>query len=98
MEIVKKFCFKLFPERFIENAILGQATVLKIWETDLTVNDRPQVGFLLNVQHPSGLSYEAETRAVIFIIHLPQIQPGATVADLAATETRFFQPGDPDHS
>lgn len=64
----------------IENAILGQATILKIWETGLTVNNRPQVGFLLDVQHPDGSSYEAETKAVISIIHLPQIQPGATVA------------------
>lgn len=64
----------------IENAILGQATILKIWETGLTVNDRPQIGFLLNVQHPDGSSYEAETKAVISIIHLPQIQPGATLA------------------
>lgn len=64
----------------IENAILGQATILKIWETGLKVNNRPQVSFLLNVQHPDGSSYEAQTKAVISIIHLPQIQPGATVA------------------
>lgn len=64
----------------IENAILGQATVLKIWETGLIVNRQPQVGFLLNVQHPDGSSYEVQTKAVISIIHLPQIQPGATVA------------------
>jgi hypothetical protein len=64
----------------IENGVLGQATILKIWETGLTVNDRPQIGFLLNIQHPDGSSYETETKAVIPIIHLPQFQPGATVA------------------
>ncbi len=64
----------------IENGVLGQATILKIWETGLTVNDRPQIGFLLNIQHPDGASYETETKAVIPIIHLPQFQPGATVA------------------
>lgn len=63
----------------IENAILGQATVLKIWETGLIINRQPQVGFLLNVQHPDGSSYEAQTKAVISIIHLPQIQPGSTL-------------------
>ena len=64
----------------IENGILAQATVLRIWETGITVNDRPQVGFLLNVQHPDGSSYEAETKAVVSLINLPQVQPGATVA------------------
>jgi hypothetical protein len=64
----------------IENGILGQATILRIWETGITVNDRPQVGFSLNVQHPDGSSYEAETKAVVSLINLPQVQPGATVA------------------
>lgn len=74
------FVFRAAQNPKIKNGALGQATILKIWETGLTVNDRPQIGFLLNVQHPDGSSYETETKAVIPIIHLPQFQPGATVA------------------
>lgn len=55
------------------------AKVLKIWETGVRVNDNPVVGFLLEV-HAEGLEpYEAETRALISILAIPQIQPGATL-------------------
>jgi hypothetical protein len=74
------FVFRAARDPKIDKGLLGQATILKIWETGLRVNDRPQVGFLLNIQHPDGSTYEAETKAVISVIHLPQFQPGATVA------------------
>jgi hypothetical protein len=68
------------PHGNMKDALDGQATVMKIWETGVRINDQPRVGFLLNVQHPDGSTYEAETTAVISIIHLPSIQPGAKVA------------------
>lgn len=74
------FVFRAARAPQIKDGLLGQATILKIWETGLRVNERPQIGFLLNVQHPDGSSYEIETKAVIPIIHLPQFQPGATIA------------------
>jgi hypothetical protein len=74
------FVFRAARDPKIENGVLGQATILKIWETGFKVNDRPQVGFLLNVQHPDGDRYEVETKAVIPLIHLSQFQPGATIA------------------
>jgi hypothetical protein len=53
------------------------ATVLKIWETGVRVNDNPVVGFLLEV-HAEGMEpYQAETKALISILQIPQIQPGA---------------------
>ena len=56
----------------------AEARVLKIWETGVRVNDNPVVGFLLEV-HPDGMPpYEAETKALISILDIPRIQPGAT--------------------
>lgn len=55
------------------------ATVLKIWETGTRINNNPVVGFLLEV-HAEGLKpYTTETKALISILMIPQIQPGATL-------------------
>ena len=55
------------------------AKVLKIWETGVRVNDNPVVGFLLEV-HAEGLPpWEAETKALISILAIPRIQPGAVL-------------------
>jgi len=55
------------------------ATVLKIWETGTRINNNPVVGFLLEV-HAEGLQpYTAETKALISILMIPQIQPGANL-------------------
>jgi hypothetical protein len=52
------------------------AKVLRIWETGVRVNHNPVVGFLLEV-YPEGMPpYEAETKALISILMIPQIQPG----------------------
>lgn len=61
------------------NGLPATATVLKIWETGVRVNDNPVVGFLLEV-HAEGLPpYKAETKALISILLIPQIQPGAVL-------------------
>jgi len=55
----------------------AEARVLKIWETGTKVNDNPVVGFRLEVWAEGLEPYEAETRALISILFIPQIQPGA---------------------
>jgi hypothetical protein len=61
------------------NGLPATATVLQIWETGARVNHNPVVGFLLEV-HAEGLeSYRAETKALISILLIPQIQPGAVL-------------------
>jgi hypothetical protein len=61
------------------NGLPATATVLQIWETGVRVNDNPVVGFLLEV-HAEGLEpYKAETKALISILLIPQIQPGAVL-------------------
>lgn len=61
------------------NGLPAKGTVLKIWETGVRVNDNPVVGFLLEI-HAEGMTpYEAETKALISILWIPQIQPGAVL-------------------
>ena len=62
-----------------ETGLPAKGTVLKIWETGVRVNDDPVVGFLLEI-HAEGMApYEAETKALISILWIPQIQPGAVL-------------------
>jgi hypothetical protein len=68
------------PHGNMKDALDGRATVLKIWETGVRINDQPRIGLALNVQHPDGSTYEAQTTAVISIIHIASVQPGAAVA------------------
>lgn len=61
------------------NGLPATATVIKIWETGVKVNNNPVVGFLLEV-HAEGMEpYQAETKALISILNIPQIQPGAVL-------------------
>jgi len=62
-----------------EKGLPAKARVLKIWETGVRVNDDPVVGFLLEI-HADGMApYEAQTKALISILWIPQIQPGAVL-------------------
>lgn len=55
----------------------ARAKVLRIWDTGITVNENPVVGFLLEVYPEGGATYQAETKAIISRLDIPQIQPGA---------------------
>jgi hypothetical protein len=55
----------------------AEATVLEIWETGMSVNHDPVVGFLLEVHPQDGEPYQARTKLLISRLSIPQIQPGA---------------------
>jgi hypothetical protein len=55
----------------------AQAKVLRIWDTGMTVNKNPVVGFLLEVYPIGQPAYQAETKGIISRLDIPQIQPGA---------------------
>lgn len=58
----------------------AEAMILKIWDTGMTVNDDPVVGFLLEVRPQGKPVYQAETKLRISRLHVPAIQPGNVVA------------------
>ncbi len=57
----------------------ADALVLEIWDTGITLNDDPIVAFRLEVRPRDGAAYEVETRGRVSRLHIPQIQPGATL-------------------
>jgi hypothetical protein len=57
----------------------ADATIVKIWDTGVTVNNDPVVGFLLEV-HPDGpgqAPFQAKTKALVSRLAVPRVQPGA---------------------
>jgi len=58
----------------------AEATILKIWDTGMTVNDDPVVGFLLDVRPSGKPGYQAETKLQISRVDIPRVQPGTVVA------------------
>lgn len=62
-----------------ESGFPASAKVLEIWDTGVRLNDNPVVGFRLLVTLDDGTSYEAVTKNVVSVVHIPQVQPGATL-------------------
>jgi hypothetical protein len=60
-----------------QNGVAASAEVLEIWDTGVRFNDNPVVGFRLLVTLEDGTSYQAETKNVVSVVHIPQVQPGA---------------------
>ncbi|HWA67109.1 MAG TPA: hypothetical protein VG899_12175 [Mycobacteriales bacterium] len=59
----------------------GTAVITTINQTGAFINDNPQVHLALTVT-VDGNTYPAETDAVVPLVQIPQIQPGATVSVL----------------
>lgn len=55
------------------------AKILQIWDTGMTVNDDPVVGFLLEVRRADRPIYEAKTKLRISRLDIARIQPGTVV-------------------
>ena len=58
----------------------AEATIVKIWDTGITVNEDPVVGFLLDVRPSGKPAYQAETKLRISRVDIPRVQPGTVVA------------------
>jgi len=57
----------------------AQAKIIRIWDTGMTVNDDPVVGFLLEVYPEGQPAYQAKTKLRISRLDIPRIQPGLIV-------------------
>lgn len=58
----------------------AEATVLRIWDTGMTVNKNPVVGFLLEVRPPDEAPWRAETKQLVSRLEIPRVRPGQVVA------------------
>ena len=62
-----------------QSGLPAQATILKIWDSGMTINNDPVVWFELEV-HPDGETpFLAKTKCPISRLDVPQFQPGRTV-------------------
>ncbi len=65
--------------RLLTTGEAAQATVLRLWDTGVKLNDNPQVGLVLEVHPDSRPAYQVETKCFVSLIKLAQVQPGAIV-------------------
>jgi hypothetical protein len=72
------FLRTLFPGT-IKNGITAEATVLKVWDTGVSINDNPQVGMLLDVRPTLAPAFQAEAKKLVSRINTGAIQPGMKV-------------------
>ncbi len=63
----------------LQNGQAAQASILKVWQTNVSMNDKPQFGFLLLVQPQQGQPFQAEAKMFVSLIQLVQTQPGTLV-------------------
>ncbi len=63
----------------IQDGIPAQAKIVGVRQTGVMLNNQPQIAFDLEVHPPGGSPYQAQAKAVIPMINIPQFQPGAEV-------------------
>ncbi len=63
----------------IQDGIPAQAKIVGVRQTGVMLNNQPQIAFDLEVHPPGGMPYQAQAKAVIPMINIPQFQPGAEV-------------------
>jgi hypothetical protein len=68
----------LFP-RTIKNGVTAEASVLKVWDTGVRINDEPRIGMLLEVHPPNASAFEAEVKKLIPQLTANNYQPGQKV-------------------
>jgi hypothetical protein len=76
---------KVFGGISQSNALLmsgepARATVLKLWDTGVSLNDNPQVGLLLEVHPQNRPAYQVQTKSFVSRLKVSQVQTGAVVA------------------
>lgn len=66
-------------KRLLTTGVPAIATIMQIWETGTRINDRPMVGFALQVQPQGGQPFQAQCQMVVSPLQIPSIQPGTQV-------------------
>lgn len=60
----------------LESGETAQATILKMWDTGVRLNDNPRIGLLLEVRSATRAPYQVEVKQVISLLQTSQYQPG----------------------
>ncbi len=60
-----------------QHGVRGQAVIVRLWDTGITLNDDPVVGLRVEVRRPGHASYQADIpRTLVSRLRLSQVQPG----------------------
>lgn len=63
-----------------ETGVAAEATIVKIWDTGITVNDDPVIGMEVQVYPEEGEPWSATIpKSLISRLDIPRFQPGQTV-------------------
>ena len=57
----------------------AKATVLRIWDSGITINDDPVAWLELEVHPTKGAAFRAKTKCLISRLDVPQFQPGSSI-------------------
>ncbi len=63
----------------IKGGVVATATIVELWDTGVTWNKNPEVGFLLEVYPAAGAPFQARTKQVISRLDVGHIGPGGQV-------------------
>jgi hypothetical protein len=88
--IAGSFVFSIVIILFVRRAVMpntrllttgepAQAKIVRFWDTGVTVNDNPMVGFLLEVYPTNRAAYQVEHRSMIPRLSIGMLQQGAMV-------------------
>jgi hypothetical protein len=66
----------VFPNE-VKDGVVAQAKVLKVWDTNMTLNTSPQVGLLLEIPVANGTAIEVKTKVFVSRTDLALLRPGS---------------------
>lgn len=62
--------------KLLKTGVPAEATILKVWDTGVTVNNSPQVGLLLEVRPVGRSPYQVEIKQLVSRLQVSYYQPG----------------------
>lgn len=66
-------------DRLLKTGEPAEATILKLWDTGVTLNENPQIGLRLEVRPPGRAPFQTETKMVVSRLQTSAYQPGQVV-------------------
>lgn len=77
--VIRKLTGGGADKALLANGLTAQASILKMWDTGVTINDNPRIGLLLEVHPTSGAPFQVQVKKVISRLQTSQYQPGQTL-------------------
>ncbi len=77
--VIRRFMGGGADKQLLATGQTAQASILRTWDTGVTINDNPRVGMLLEIRPPNGAPFQTEVKKVISRLQTSQYQPGQTL-------------------